>query len=203
MNITIMNVKYENFIGIYENAYSQEFCNAAIKYCDDMLDAGFGINRQQEDSTVAAHRKNDLTIFASSEQVIDFYVTKELYRQFNTDFWAGPYKEYATKFSILQNFASHGSFACRVQKTPVGEGAAYHTWHSEAMNRGCSGRILTWMLYLNDVEEGGETEFLYYPKRIKPKAGTLLIWPVGFTHTHRGNQPLSNTKYILTGWVEF
>jgi len=59
------------------------------------------------------------------------------------------------------------------------------------------------MIYLNDVEEGGETEFLYYARRIKPTQGTLLIWPAYFTHAHRGNPPLSNTKYIITGWIEF
>jgi hypothetical protein len=59
------------------------------------------------------------------------------------------------------------------------------------------------MLYLNDVEDGGETEFLYQRMRVKPKQGTLLIWPAGFTHTHRGNPPLSNNKYVITGWSEF
>jgi len=61
----------------------------------------------------------------------------------------------------------------------------------------------TWMVYLNDVEEGGETEFLYQHKRLKPEQGTLVIWPASFTHTHRGNPPLSNDKYIVTGWTEF
>tara|TARA_R110000868_G_scaffold16539_1_gene73910 strand:+ start:347 stop:526 length:180 start_codon:yes stop_codon:yes gene_type:complete len=59
------------------------------------------------------------------------------------------------------------------------------------------------MLYLNDVEEGGETELLYQSRRIKPQKGTLTMFPASFTHTHRGNPPLSNDKYIVTGWVEF
>ena len=58
------------------------------------------------------------------------------------------------------------------------------------------------MLYLNSVTEGGETEFLYQKRRIKPQQGRLLIFPAGFTHTHRGNPPLSGNKYILTSWVE-
>ena len=58
------------------------------------------------------------------------------------------------------------------------------------------------MLYLNSVTEGGETEFLYQKRRIKPQQGRLVIFPAGFTHTHRGNPPLSGDKYILTSWVE-
>jgi hypothetical protein len=59
------------------------------------------------------------------------------------------------------------------------------------------------MAYLNDVEEGGETEFLYQKKRVKPVKNRVVVWPAGFTHTHRGNPPLSNAKYIITGWVEW
>jgi hypothetical protein len=59
------------------------------------------------------------------------------------------------------------------------------------------------ILYLNDVEEGGETEFLYFSKRVKPKQGTLLLFPASFTHTHRGNPPLSGTKYIMNTWLEY
>jgi len=64
-------------------------------------------------------------------------------------------------------------------------------------------RLIAWSLYLNDIDLGGETEFLYLKRRINAKAGRLVIWPAGFTHTHRGNPPLSNDKYILTGWLEF
>ena len=60
--------------------------------------------------------------------------------------------------------------------------------------------MVAWMVYLNDVEEGGETEFLYQSLRIKPKANMAVLWPGSFTHIHRGNPPLSGDKYILTGW---
>jgi len=38
--------------------------------------------------------------------------------------------------------------------------------------------------------------------RVKPKKGRLILFPAGFTHTHRGNPPLDGEKYIITGWVE-
>ena len=63
-------------------------------------------------------------------------------------------------------------------------------------------RLLFFILYLNDIEEGGETEFLYFKRRVKPQKGRLLLAPCGFTHYHRGNPPLSGDKYILTSWVE-
>ena len=47
------------------------------------------------------------------------------------------------------------------------------------------------------------TEFLYQAKRIRPEQGLALIWPADFTHTHRGNPPLAETKYIVTSWFEF
>jgi hypothetical protein len=57
--------------------------------------------------------------------------------------------------------------------------------------------------YLNDVEEGGETEFLYQGVRVKPKKGTIILCPAAFTHTHRGNPPLSGDKYIINTWVQY
>ena len=36
-----------------------------------------------------------------------------------------------------------------------------------------------------------------------PKAGSLLIAPAAFTHTHRGNRPVGGDKYIATSWILF
>jgi hypothetical protein len=57
------------------------------------------------------------------------------------------------------------------------------------------------MYYLNDVEEGGETEFFYQGKKLAPRAGSLVIAPAGFTHTHKVHVPRSGDKYILTSWL--
>jgi hypothetical protein len=86
----------------------------------------------------------------------------------------------------------------KLQKTPIGGG--YHSWHCEDFSIETSNRILVWTIYLNDVEEGGETEFLYLNKRVKAEKGVTAIFPANFVATHRGNPPISNNKYILTGW---
>ena len=59
------------------------------------------------------------------------------------------------------------------------------------------------MTYLNDVTDKGETEFKHYNHKVKPKAGLTLIWPVDWTHTHKGNICLNEEKMIITGWFNF
>ena len=87
----------------------------------------------------------------------------------------------------------------KMQKTPPGGG--YHAWHYENGSASHAKRELTWMIYLNDVPDGeGETEFLYQRKRYQPKTGTVVVFPAGMTHVHKGNTVLTTDKYILTGW---
>lgn len=186
-----------DFIGIYENAFSQKYCDSVIKQFNSMEVNGFTHSRQQLGKKTI--NMDDSCLFHQQHQEINLAPTG-LLPDFNTGFW-DKYKEYADKYSILQQAEDHSNYCFKVQKTDVGGG--YHTWHCEIDSRENCHRLLVWMVYLNDVEEGGETEFLYQHKRVKPKTGTLVIWPAGFTHTHRGNPPLSNSKYIITGWIEF
>jgi len=61
-------------------------------------------------------------------------------------------------------------------------------------------RILTYLWYLNDVADGGETQF-YDGSLVVPETGKLLLFPALWTYPHRGVMPLSNDKYIMTGWI--
>jgi len=94
--------------------------------------------------------------------------------------------------------------AINLQWYRAGEGG-YPYWHCELYPRDAGGetlhRHLLWTIYLNDDFEEGETEFLYQQRRIVPRAGTLLIAPTAFTHTHRGNRPQGGDKFIATSWI--
>jgi hypothetical protein len=89
----------------------------------------------------------------------------------------------------------------KLQKTSPSEG--YHVWHCENSSLPNCSRALFFLMYLNNIEEGGETEFLYQNKRVQPKEGRLIIAPASWTHMHRGNTTLKGDKYILTGWFEY
>ena len=193
-----MNTK-ENFIGIYDNILTTAECQEMIRYYDEMDALDLVIDHKKYgDTGKLSHKRKDATVFMFEEDVFYLNRTHHTLINFLPKFWPA-YEDYILEYSILKGAAKHGIRSIRAQKTPVGGG--FHEWHFETDTHEVSSRIITWMIFLNDVEEGGETEFLYYPKRVKPKAGRLLIWPAGFTHAHRGNPPISNTKYILTGWL--
>lgn len=79
----------------------------------------------------------------------------------------------------------------------------FYKYHCERTGIKFGNRHLVYMTYLNDVHDGGETEFFYQKVKIKPRKGLTLIWPTDWTHTHRGIPSPSEKKYIVTGWFHF
>jgi hypothetical protein len=79
----------------------------------------------------------------------------------------------------------------------------YFNWHFERDAFDNCFRNVVFMTYLNDVTEGGETEWLYQNMKIKPEKGLTVFWPTDFTHTHRGIVSNTQTKYIATGWYHY
>ena len=75
--------------------------------------------------------------------------------------------------------------------------------HSERGSLTTLHRLFAWMTYLNDVEDGGVTNFDHYKIDIKPEGGKTLIWPSEWTHAHSGGVVKKGTKYIITGWMHF
>jgi prolyl 4-hydroxylase len=85
----------------------------------------------------------------------------------------------------------------------------FHTtqsyWQQEKRRGGQ--RSWTAMAFLNDVEEGGATEFPTIGLRIPPQAGALLIWnnmnPDGTPNPltlHAGTPVVRGVKHIITKW---
>ena len=195
MNEKTVNIN--NFIGTYDNFIPKEECNKAINIYEQQDKFNNTINRMPlENSSIL--EKQDQQFFATAG---------------NIDVWWEDLKPMMLNFDIAwQHYAKNtGAFAAyddqpfhfttlKIQKTLPTEG--YHVWHLEHgkgyMNEP---RAFVFSIYLNDVEEGGKTEFLHFSKRVKPKTGRIVIWPAAFPYVHRGNPPLSGKKYILTSWM--
>jgi hypothetical protein len=64
-------------------------------------------------------------------------------------------------------------------------------------------RYLVFLWYLNDVGEGGETEFPDLGIKVQARAGRLLMFPPYWMFQHAGRKPLSNDKYIVSTYMLF
>ena len=200
------NNSLEDFIEIYDGYFRDNLIDFYIEYFDTCAENKLTNLRGLNEPTIKRHQKDDSQIVIPEPvgpKVLPkrFKIREPVAVDFLKVFWDKCYSLYAKKYSLLDEVASHSIMDVVMQKTSPGQG--YHMWHSEVTSMSSRNRILAFNLYLNDVEEGGETEFLYQRKRVSPKKGRLVIWPAYFTHAHRGNPPLSGDKYIITGWVEF
>lgn len=85
-----------------------------------------------------------------------------------------------------------------IERINPGQGYDYHI---DAGPGDTYTRILSSILYLRNVDEGGFTEFPYQSLRMVPRAGAMVIFPPFWTHLHRGATPISNTKYNITNFL--
>ena len=164
-----------------------------------MQSRGYSYSRYEE-TKISSQFKDDTAVHLNDLLLNCHSEIESFLPTFMDKFYGFIYPQYNHKYPSLQTINRHELSQAKIQKTNIGQG--YHVWHCEDTHA-FSGRVLSWILYLNDVEDGGETEFLFQKTRVKPKAGTFVLWPAYFTHFHRGNPPLSNEKYVLTGWVNY
>ncbi len=76
-------------------------------------------------------------------------------------------------------------------------------WHFDALGPGAWERQLAVIVYLNSVEDGGETCFHRQNLQVKPVAGDALFFPTFWTHRHCGQIPKSEDKYVISSFVSF
>lgn len=106
-------------------------------------------------------------------------------------------RSYVQKYKITSVVHTH--MAHNIQRYKKNGG--YFKEHYERQNLYNLNRELVYMLYCNNVKNGG-TFFPFQQKRLECNKGDLIIWPAHFTHPHYGVISKENEKYIVTGWFE-
>lgn len=96
---------------------------------------------------------------------------------------------------------------CSVLRYRVGQFYKRHVDNILLSNRfqeveqGIPTRDISVVGYLNDDFEGGETYFDRQDVRVKPKAGSVLVFPAYFTHPHESLPVRKGEKYAFTSWL--
>ena len=185
------------YVRSYDNAFTPSFCNFLIEQYEKKKD-------EFETYRISNHEWNfDYRTFEEvnicAEDVYKPYLSqyydriKEVYRQYAKDIDS----------RYLPNDAKIES--ARLKKYQNNDIDQFG-WHTDVGDEPSSSRFLVMFTYLNDVTEGGETEFESNTEEgftIQPKCGRIVVFPPMWMFPHRGKKPISNPKYILSTYLRY
>ena len=177
-----------------ENSLNRELCQQIINYFetssfknDGVTQAG--LNKEIKDTT-DLHFAMEPVLFKDIDSILWNELSKNLYE----------YIEKINKNCFHLTAKKYTDTGFQIQKYIKNTGKYVYHHDSKIEFEEKQNRILTFLWYLNDVEEGGETEF-FGSYKIKPKCGKIVLFPSTWTFPHCGKTPISSDKYIITGWI--
>jgi len=177
-------------IGIFDDVIPPEKCQEIIEQ--------FKLNKDRHYSgqTSGGDWDGKITTDWNIDPNLDKDTDTLIYETFSNCF-----KKYIEKFNI-----SHASLpyticdsGYKVMEYIKGTGK-FDEHIDNSFHKSTRHRFLTALLYLNTIEEGGETEFPSQGITVKTKVGRVVMFPPFFTHPHKGHIPLSENKYVINGF---
>ena len=144
---------------------------------------------------IEAKKTTDITIAPKDLEKPKFEIFKKYFNELHKC-----YVDYQQQWPFVKSiFSSVDIGVFNIQKYNPGDHFSH--LHCERTSLNSLHRLFAFMTYLNDVEDGGKTNFNYYGIQVKPEKGKTLIWPAEWTHAHTGEVLKSGIKYIVTGWL--
>jgi hypothetical protein len=181
-----------DYVRCYENALPRDFC--------DRLIAAF---RQSSPLHVQRDREWRAGLDASAWTELDLTpladaALKEFFRAHIAEYLERYNRDVGLRIAIP---ASPLIAELRLKRYRPGAGQEFQL-HFDSINA-VANRYLVFLWYLNDVAEGGETEFPDLGIKVQPLAGRLLMFPPYWMYQHAGLPPRSNDKFILSTYLLF
>ena len=175
------------FIHLIEGAFSKESCNYLINFFEKNINLS-------KPGRAGDHTLNNLEIPLD----IDFDNPSGFGLE---DILSNMLSQYKEKFPLINCNIPQWDVASTCQFAKFEPNNYYRYIHCEHDDRHPM-RIFAWMIYLNDIKDGGGTYFHHQNFTTKPVAGNLYIWPASWTHMHVGVNAPYESKYTITGWVQ-
>ena len=184
-----------NFIGCWD-IENKKLCNEIVSFFENNKEL-FKEGTTTLGKNIKAKKTTDITITPKDLEKSKFEIFKKYFKELHSC-----YMDYQKQWPFVKsifNTIDIGVF--NIQKYNPGDHFSH--LHCERTSLNSLHRLFAFMTYLNDVEDGGKTNFDYYGIKVKPEIGKTLIWPAEWTHAHTGEVLKSGTKYIVTGWLHF
>ncbi len=185
-----MVVELNDFIRVYDNVLEPNICQFLI----DLFEKNYDKHQRVENNKIPNFTQFNLTDNCKLSDKVD-----------NThNFLISKVFEYKKKYYELFDencFPKNHNFEQFRIKKYNNDGNDLFDTHVDVTDYSSARRFLSFMWYLNDVDEGGET--IFPGLKIKPRVGSMLVFPPLWLFPHRGNPPISNTKYLLSTYLHY
>lgn len=185
-----------DYVKVYDDVLSPEICNELIRVFDELNPVKTPYMRKSEyewDTDYRSFLELDLSHQHEFKEFIpDYYArVRQVYDH---------YKSVTPSTYLPHKF---GFEDARMKKYEANQHDQFG-WHSDVGDYPSARRYLVMFAYLNDVDEGGETEFESEVEfTVKPKQGRMVVFPPMWMFPHRGKQPISGPKYILSTYLHY
>lgn len=189
----------DNYIKVYDDVIDKVSCNELIKKFEDEHELYETVHQEEGENVISFEQLNLFTQGWDDVQ-------KGLLELF---------QDYIVHYKIDCNVydkmwpEKYGYEAVRMKRYLANDYDRFDP-HVDVMNHETARRFLAFFIYLNDVDEGGETQFLninqpgtYLPYKVEPKRGRLLMFPPTWQYYHAGLRPVSNRKYIIHSYCHY
>lgn len=195
----------QSHIAIARNALDADVCERVMRVSRNLWDEMFNPGRTMAGYDPSMKETMDwtLTDFSSympSKEIISESIELD---KIIFDSLGAVIKQYITEYPGMDSWVKgmrDTSYLVQVYK----QGQGFYKTHVDAapwLGYPQSLRVLACVMYLNTVDEGGETEFTEHGLKISPEQGDMLMFPAYWTHPHAARVPLSGDKWIISTFV--
>ncbi len=186
----VMAVELNDLIHVHENVLESNTCQFLIDLFESNPDKQERIDNERRPNFTQFNLTENCKMTGEVENIHNYLIKVTL-----------EHKKKYYEFVDSRCFPEKNNFEqFRIKKYNADGNDAFDT-HVDVSDYASARRFLSFMWYLNDVNEGGETVF--DDLTIRPKTGTMVIFPPLWMYPHKGVAPISNTKYIMSTYLHY
>jgi hypothetical protein len=179
-----------DFIRVYDNALEPSVCDFIIDFFEKNTDKHERVENNKKPNFTQLNLTDNSKVTEKINNIHNYLISKVYEYK----------KQYYNLFNDVCFPQEHNFEQFRIKKYFPEKEDQFDT-HVDVLDHSSSRRFLSFLWYLNDVNVGGETVF--ENMSIKPKRGSMIIFPPVWLFVHKGNPPVSNIKYIMSTYLHY
>jgi hypothetical protein len=179
-----------DLIHVYPNCLDENVCEFLVNLFDSNTDYHLRVDNNKLPNFTQLNLTEVHQTDQTLENIHNFIVQKII-----------EYRDQYYEYVDQRVFPTSHAFEQLVLKKYNCDGIDEFNTHVDVVDHESSKRYLCFILYLNDVDEGGKTIFKDYS--ITPKKGSLVVFPPLWMYPYKEEPPISGPKYLLTTYLHY